>query len=337
MLTDSFDYDLPQSSIAQTAIEPRHDARLLLASTLDEIRFREFASLMEPGDLLVVNRTRVRAARLVGRREPTGGRAEVLLTKRLGARRWEALLRPAKKLPVGSIVECGPISIQVVTEPDGGVATVTLTSDADIEDAINECGEVPLPPYFHGSLDSPDRYQTIFAQIIGSAAAPTAALHFTDDVLRDLKARRVDVADIELQVGLDTFRPMAGVDTADHVIHRERVVVDSKAVVAVNNTRDSGGRIVAVGTTVVRALESAGIGEGRIGVYSGETDLFIVPGYRFGVVDAMVTNFHAPRTTLIAMVAAAIGEKWRSVYAHAVDDGFRFLSFGDAMYIEGTR
>lgn len=337
MITADFDYPLPADAIAQSAIEPRHDSRVLIASDLFEIAFHEIAALFEPGDLLVVNRTKVRAARLIGHRASTGGRAELLLTKRVDPDRWEALVRPAKRLRAGSIIRCGGIEAEVLTDPVAGVATVALTSDGDIEDAIAVAGEVPLPPYFHGTLEAPERYQTLFATRIGSAAAPTAALHFTDEVVERLARKGVRIAEVELEVGLDTFRPMGDGPIEDHVIHSEHVIVDGSAVAAVDRTRAEGGRVIAVGTTVVRTLESSATDQGRIGPYEGETDLFITPGYVFSVVDAVLTNFHAPRTTLIVMVAAMIGSNWREVYDHALDTGFRFLSFGDALYVEIQR
>jgi S-adenosylmethionine:tRNA ribosyltransferase-isomerase len=336
MRIDDFDYDLPQGSIAQEAIEPRHDSRILVASDLSEIPFLEIGDLLEPDDLLVVNRTKVRAARLIGTRQPTGGRSEVLLTKRVDTERWQALLRPAKKLRVGTIIRCGDIVVEVMSDPVEGVATVRLTSSGDIEPAITAAGTVPLPPYFRGELASPDRYQTMFAKTVGSAAAPTAALHFTDEVVERLRARNIHIAEVELEVGLDTFRPMGDGPVENHIMHRENIIVDAATVDAVARTRQAGGRIVAVGTTVVRTLESAADGNGLIRAMDGDTDLFITPGYDFAVVDALFTNFHAPRTTLIVMVAAMLGDRWRDVYEHAIQRDFRFLSFGDSMYIELT-
>ncbi len=251
--------------------------------------------------------------------------------------RWQALLNPAKQLRAGAIIDCGDITIEVLSDPIDGVATVSLTSATDIETAIETFGVVPLPPYFHGSLETADRYQTLFATAVGSSAAPTAALHFTDGVVRTLSDKGVSIAQVELEVGLDTFRPMGDGRVEDHVIHTERSIVDTAAVAAVNKARDSGGRVVAVGTTVVRTLESAASERGRIDTFDGDTALFIKPGYEFLVVDAMFTNFHAPRTTLIVMIAAVLGERWRDVYQHAVDSGFRFLSFGDSMYMEIAR
>lgn len=337
MQTSEFVYDLPFDAIAQEAIEPRHDARVLVASDLSEVLFRSIGQLLGPSDLLVVNRTKVRAARLIGTRQPTGGRSELLLTKRVDPIRWQALLKPAKKMPAGTIIMCGTITAEILTAQSSGVATVALSAEGDIEAALAVVGEVPLPPYFHGKLESADRYQTLFAKTVGSSAAPTAALHFTDEVVDDLEARGVVIAEVELEVGLDTFRPMGEGSIDHHVIHRERIIVEQPVVDAVNRTRLAGGRIVAVGTTVVRTLESAASGRGRIRVVDEETELFIKPGYEFSVVDAVFTNFHAPATTLIVMIAAMLGDQWRSVYDHAVQSGFRFLSFGDAMFIEDVR
>lgn len=261
----------------------------------------------------------------------------MLLTKRVDPLRWQALLRPAKKLPIGTVIDCGRITAEVLSDQVGGVATVALSSEGDIEAALADVGQVPLPPYFHGELESTERYQTLFAKNIGSSAAPTAALHFTGEVVAGLRDQGVDIAEVELEVGLDTFRPMGDGSLDDHVIHRERIIVDQEAVDAVDSTRERGGRVVAVGTTVVRTLESAAVGNGCIGVLDDETDLFIKPGYEFSVVDAVFTNFHAPGTTLIVMIAAMLGDRWREVYAHALRSDFRFLSFGDSMFMENLR
>lgn len=337
MHTADFEYELPPGSIAQEAIHPRHDSRVLVASNLSELPFHSIGRLLRPDDLLVVNRTRVRAARLTGTRRPTGGRAELLLTKRLDEDRWQALVRPAKKMPPGTIVDCGPISAEIVTEQHMGVVTVVLAADSDIETALATSGTIPLPPYFHGRLDTPERYQTLFAKKVGSAAAPTAALHFTEELIEDLREQGVNLAEVELEVGLDTFRPMEEGPIDGHVMHRERIVIDQDAKDAIDLTRSVGGRVIAVGTTVVRTLESAAIGDGRIEMTSAETDLFIRPGYAFRVVDGVFTNFHAPGTTLIVMIAAMLGKRWCEVYEHAVRSGFRFLSFGDSMFIEDLR
>lgn len=337
MHTKDFDYDLPEAAIAQEAIEPRDSSRLLVAGEMEDRYFRDLPMLLAPDDLVVVNTTRVRAARLIGRRLPGMGRTEVLLTQRVDPERWRALVRPAARLRAGSQIECGGLDVALLTDPVEGVATVTITADGDVEEAIASTGEVPLPPYFKGTIDDPERYQTLFADRVGSSAAPTAALHFTPGVVDALSKRRVSIATVELEVGLDTFRPMLDGRVEDHRIHTERIVVPVETVTAVDAARDSGARVVAVGTTVVRALESAAIGDGRIAEFDGPTSLFITPGYQPRVIDAVVTNFHAPRTTLLVLLAALMGDRWKDVYSHALDNGYRFLSFGDAMYFEVAR
>jgi S-adenosylmethionine:tRNA ribosyltransferase-isomerase len=261
----------------------------------------------------------------------------VLLTQRVDPERWRALVRPAAKLHVGSLVQCSGLDVTLLTDPDEGVAMVSIAADGDVEQAIESVGEVPLPPYFKGTIDAPGRYQTVFADRLGSAAAPTAALHFTDDVLDALADGGVSVATVELDVGLDTFRPMAEGNVEDHRIHTERIAVPLDTVSAVDAARDRGARVVAVGTTVVRTLESAAARSGRIAEFVGPTSLFITPEYRPKVVDAVVTNFHAPRTTLLVLLATLMGEQWRDAYRHALGNGYRFLSFGDAMYFEVER
>jgi len=222
----------------------------------------------------------------------------------------------------------------VMTEPDRGVVIVEIISDGDVDDILPGLGEVPLPPYFHGTLDDDERYQTMFARATGSAAAPTAALHFTPTVVTTLQARGVHIAEVELDVGLDTFRPMDDGPISDHQMHRERYSVPPATVTEISEAKKRGKRVVAVGTTVVRTLETATDADGRLQAGDGSTDLFITPGYRPRIVDAVVTNFHAPGTTLIVMIAALIGPGWRDVYDHALESGYRFLSFGDAMFIE---
>lgn len=333
-----FDYDLPASAIAQSAIEPRDAARLLVAGTLEDRVFTDLPAMLDPGDLIVVNNTRVRPARVRATKQ-TGGSVEVLLTKRIDEIRWEALVRPARRIRPGTKMTADPLHMTVMTQPERGVVTVEIVADAgnDVDDILPGLGEIPLPPYFHGTLDDDDRYQTMFARATGSAAAPTAALHFTPSVVEALESRGIRLAEVELDVGLDTFRPMADGPIADHQMHRERYSVPSTTVAAVTEAKQSGGRIVAIGTTVVRTLETAADEDGNLQAGSGYTDLFITPGYRPKIVDAIVTNFHAPCTTLIVMIAALIGPGWRAVYDHAVESGYRFLSFGDAMLIEVDR
>ena len=333
MHSSDFDYPLPPEAIAQEAIEPRDAARLLVVRTLADRSFSELPGLLNPGDLVVVNNTRVRPARVHARKE-TGGRVELLLTKQITATTWEALVRPARRIRPGSELTVGPLTLVVVTEPDRGVVTLEVSTEHSVDAVLSELGEVPLPPYFRGTLDDDERYQTMFARAVGSAAAPTAALHFTPRIVEAFHARDVRIADVELEVGLDTFRPMDDGPISDHEMHEERYTVPAATAEAVAETKTRGSRVVAVGTTVVRTLETAAGSDGRVEAGSGSTDLFIAPGFRTQVVDAVVTNFHAPGTTLIVMIAALLGPTWREVYAHALESGYRFLSFGDAMFIE---
>ncbi|MGI9585798.1 MAG: tRNA preQ1(34) S-adenosylmethionine ribosyltransferase-isomerase QueA [Acidimicrobiia bacterium] len=337
MLTDDFDYTLPPSLIAQSAREPRDAALLLDADTMETLRFSELALLFNPGDILVVNNTRVRAARLRTRRLDTGGAIEVLLTRRVDEERWEVLLRPSRRLRKGSEMEAGPLKVTLQSDPVDGVATATITGDGDIEQTIKEVGEVPLPPYFHGHLDDPDRYQTMFASVPGSSAAPTAALHFTTRVVDSLLEKGVEIVEVELEVGLDTFRPMSTMSIEDHRIHTERISVSAAAADRINAAKGRGGRVVAVGTTVVRTLESAAEDNGRVAPFDGPTSLYITPGYNPRIVDAIITNFHAPRTTLLVLLGALVGDRWRDIYSHAAANNFRFLSFGDAMFATVNR
>lgn len=252
------------------------------------------------------------------------------------------MIRPAKKVVAGSTITIGPIAVTLLSDPRDGIATVSLKTSGHTEEAIDEHGIIPLPPYFHGQLGNPDRYQTMFATTVGSSAAPTAALHFTPTLMAELEALGVRTARVDLEVGLDTFRPMDrgahGTGTIeDHQMHTEHVRVPPETVDAVALARSGGHRVVAVGTTVVRSLESAATAGGIIAPFVGSTDLFITPGYRPQVVDALITNFHAPSTTLLVLIATLLGPRWRDVYQYALDSGYQFLSFGDAMYIEVAR
>ncbi len=335
METSLFDYELPDAAIAQIPVEPRDTARLLRVDPLEDRTFSELPDILRPGDLIIVNRTRVRSARLHGTKAETGGTVELLLTRRLDERRWESLIRPARRIHAGAMLDFGRITGEVLSAPVRGEIVVALqTTAGDIEDVLAEDGEVPLPPYIHVPLDDADRYQTVFAKTVGSAAAPTAALHFTPRLVDALTDTGVTFAEVDLEVGLDTFRPIATETIDSHEMHREAWELPAETAAAIAGTRERGGRVVAVGTTAVRTLESAATGQGLVEAGSGDTDLFISPGYRLKVVDVILTNFHAPRTTLIVMIAGLLGERWRAVYQHALDDDYRFLSFGDAMLIE---
>lgn len=336
MQASDFDYELPTDAIAQQAIEPRDAARLLVASTLEDHVFTDFPALVDPGDLVVVNETRVRPAR-VAATKATGGAVEVLLTRRLDDLTWEVLLRPAKRIHAGTGMTAGPLSITVLTEPVRGSATVSIEGDGDTDDLLAGVGEIPLPPYFHGRLDDDERYQTMFAKTVGSSAAPTAALHFTPRLVAALVDRGVEIAAVDLEVGVDTFRPMEDGPVETHPMHRERYRVPESTAGAIATARARGSRVIAVGTTVVRTLETAADGLGAVRPGGGESELLITPGHRFTTIDAIVTNFHAPRTTLLVLIAAVMGERWREVYQHALAHGYRFLSFGDAMFVEVHR
>lgn len=326
------DYHLPESAIAQRPVEPRDAARLLVdrgpTAAPEHARIADLPDLLTPGDLLVVNDTRVRRARL-RLRKATGGEVEVLLLEHRVGATWEALVRPSRRVPPGTSLS-GAFGVTVVVGDDLGTGRRLVEVVAgDLEAA----GEVPLPPYVHEVLDDPERYQTVFARRPASVAAPTAGLHLTEELLERCAARAIEVATVELVVGLDTFRPIAAARVEDHPMHSEAYEVPATAWEAVTRARREGSKVCAVGTTVVRALESVAATD-RL---RGRTDLLIQPGHRWAAVDLLVTNFHVPRTTLLALVAAFVGPRWRDLYATALRDGYRFLSFGDACLLDRTR
>ena len=343
METVAFDYELPESAIAQHPLAQRDAARLLVdqgsgVAVLNK-NVRDLPELLEPGDLLVLNTTRVLPARLALCKE-TGAAVEVLLLERLdggslsdsGISRWEALVRPGRKLPPGTVVRpaAGP-GIEVVIEDDlgDGRRAVTINVDGPLLDVLERFGVMPLPPYITEVLAEQERYQTVFAERPASAAAPTAGLHLTPEVLARCADRGIVRADVELVVGLGTFRPIATDQIEDHVMHGEFYRVPQETLDACDRTKANGGRVVAVGTTAVRALESAA----AFGTTEGRTELFIHSDYEFAIVDRLMTNFHLPKSSLIVMIDAFIGPRWRDLYADALRDGYRFLSFGDAMLL----
>jgi len=336
MRVEEFKYPLPESAIAQEAIEPRHASRLLDTRDLSDHRFIDLPSLLRPGDLVVVNETRVRAARLSGRRVGTGGAVELLVLAHRQDGLWEGLVRPARRLRPGLELAFDGLIAEIVEGPVAGVVVVDLRAQ-DVEAAIEAAGRVPLPPYFKGRLDDAARYQTMFARTAGSAAAPTAGLHFTPEVVRGLEARGISMAPIDLHVGLGTFRPMTVAEVESHEMHSEWCSVPLATAEAISDARSRGGRVVAIGTTVVRTLEAMGRVDGTVDSGARDTDLFLRPGSEFRVVDAMVTNFHVPGSSLVVLVAAFMGDAWRDAYQEALDRGYRFLSFGDAMYAERQR
>jgi S-adenosylmethionine:tRNA ribosyltransferase-isomerase len=338
MNTADFDYHLPLDRIAQTPVEPRHASRLLVLSRskpeLEHALFWDIAGYLRAGDLLVINRTRVIPARLFARKE-TGGRVEVLLLRRVDELTWEALVG-GKRLTTGKrlAIEEGP-GAEVIAEMDG--ARRLLRFDQPVESSLRQAGHMPLPPYIHTRLSDPERYQTVYAQTPGSAAAPTAGLHFTPELMANLETRGVRFAGVTLHVGLDTFAPVTEDDPREHVIHSEWCELPAETAAAVNHTKRDGGRVIAVGTTSVRTLESAAQAAAPgdcVAPYSGATSLFILPGYTFRAIDAMMTNFHLPKSSLIMLVSAFAGrERILSTYAAAIELGYRFFSFGDAMLI----
>ena len=343
METAAFDYELPESAIAQRPLPERDAARLLVdggeGTTPTHRIVRDLPDLLEPGDLLVLNTTRVLPARLTLKKE-TGAAVEVLLLERLdggslsdaGRSRWEALVRPGRKLPAGTIVRpADGVGLEVTVEDDlgDGRRAVTVDVEGPLLDVLERFGVMPLPPYITEVLAEQERYQTVFSERPASAAAPTAGLHLTPDVLARCAARGIDRADVELVVGLGTFRPIAAERIEDHVMHGEFFHVSQETLDKCARTKANGGRVVAVGTTAVRALESAA----AFGLTNGRTELFIHGDYEFQLVDRLMTNFHLPKSSLIVMIDAFVGPRWRDLYADALRNDYRFLSFGDAMLL----
>lgn len=324
-------YSLPPSAIAQTPVEPRDAARLLVDGRdgLAHLHVRDLPSLLRSGDVLVVNESRVLPARLHLRKR-TGGAVEVLLLEDLGDDAWKALVKPGRRLPPGTAVttDDGSLSVLIGDVLDGGARRVVLDAP-DVPAALARAGQVPLPPYITEPLGDPDRYQTVYAAVPGSVAAPTAGLHLTPAVLDAVRAMDVEVHTVDLHVGLDTFRPVTADRLEDHEVHEERYVVPEATMAACERAE----RVVAIGTTTVRALESAA----DSGALSGRTRLLITPGHEWRVVDALLTNFHLPCSTLLLLVESFIGPRWRELYEIALDAGYRFLSFGDAMFLERAR
>ena len=338
MLTSDLDYALPPDLIAQHPVEPRDSSRLLVVNRADgsmaHATFHDIGAWLRPTDLLVANDSRVLAARLKGRKR-SGGKAEVLLLRRLDDRRWVALVGGRNVTTLRFERDGAGINARVLENHGGGEAIVEF--DSAIEPLLPALGEAPLPPYIHEALTDPGRYQTVYARLAGSAAAPTAGLHFTPGLIEGLRGRGIGFEFVTLHVGVDTFKPIHGDTVEGHFIHSEWCEVPQRTVDAIAAARAAGGRVVAVGTTSARSLESAA-GQGGdsnlLAAYSGATRLFITPGRPFRAIDAMITNFHLPRSTLLALVGAFMGmDLWRAAYAEAIRERYRFYSFGDAMLI----
>jgi S-adenosylmethionine:tRNA ribosyltransferase-isomerase len=346
-----FDYELPTELIAQRPAPHRDRSRLLVldrrTGALDHRQFDELAELLRPGDLLVVNDTRVVPARLAGRK-PTGGRVEALLVERLEGAGchgvWRCLLKASRAPTAGTALEFGKGLRAEVLDREGGEWVVRLEcAEGRLEDVLERVGQAPLPPYIRRGEEGPDdgdreRYQTVYARHPGAIAAPTAGLHFTDELLDRVRAAGIQQVSLTLHVGLGTFQPVSVERVEDHTMHEEWLELSAQAAAAVAAARTRGGRVVAVGTTVVRALEACATGGGLVTPQRGECGLFIYPGFHFGVVDAMITNFHLPRSTLLMLVSAFAGRaRTLAAYREAVASRYRFYSYGDAMLIEGGR
>ncbi|TDA64463.1 MAG: tRNA preQ1(34) S-adenosylmethionine ribosyltransferase-isomerase QueA [Clostridia bacterium] len=340
MKVSYFDYELPEELIAQEPVYPRDAARLLVVHReTDRMEFRQFQEIVDylrPGDVLVLNETRVMPARLRGEKESSGGKVEVLLLHPIGPDLWEVLVRPGRRVQAGAslIFAGGRLRASVVEVKPGGRRVLAFTSPEAVAAVIEEIGLVPLPPYIKKPLADSGRYQTVYARIPGSAAAPTAGLHFTPELLARVREAGVAVARVLLHIGLGTFRPVRVENVEEHQMHAEYFQIGAEACEVINRCREGGGRIVAVGTTAVRVLETAADQDGRVRPQEGWADLFIYPGYQFRAVEALVTNFHLPRSTLLMLVCAFAGqERVLRAYQEAVSRRFRFYSFGDAMLI----
>ena len=336
MNKSDFYYELPGELIAQTPVEPRDSSRMLVydrsKNAVSHRHFYDLPRLLKSGDLLVVNNTKVLPARVTGIKTDTGAKISFLLHKRLDKNTWETLCRPAKRAKLGSVLRFSPeMTGTIIEEGEAGERTLRFTYDGVFEEILNSIGEVPLPHYIHKQLKSIDRYQTVYADTVGSSAAPTAGLHFTTRLMDELKAMGVEFVEVLLHVGLGTFLPVKTDDIVNHKMHSEYYCVTPFAADKINAAKAEGRRVIAVGTTSVRVLESSADTDGQIQAGSGDTDIFIYPPYKFKAVDGLITNFHLPESTLIMLVSAFLGrEKTLELYKIAVEERYRFFSFGDA-------
>ncbi len=336
--TSDFYYDLPEELIAQTPLEPRDSSRLLVYNrTTGEVfhrHFRDVGDYLKPGDLLVVNTTKVYPARIFAYTEH-GGKVEILLLKRQNLTDWECLVKPGKKCREGVILVVNEeLKAEIISRTDDGGRIVRFIFDGVFEDILSRVGEMPLPPYIHEKLKDKDRYQTVYCKQEGSAAAPTAGLHFTLRLIDELKAKGVEFAEVQLNVGLGTFRPVKTDDLEHHKMHTEYYVIDEENAEKINKAKREGRRVIAVGTTSVRTLETVADENGFVKAQSGDTSIFIYPPYKFKCVEGLITNFHLPESTLVMLVSAfASREKILELYNLAVKEKYRFFSFGDAMFI----
>lgn len=336
--TSDFYYDLPEELIAQTPVEPRDSSRLLVydrnSGEVSHKHFKDVGEYLKKGDLLVINTTKVYPARIYARTE-NGGKIELLLLKRLDLTDWECLVKPGKKCKEGVVLVVNErLKVQILSRTDDGGRVVRFLFDGVFEDILSSVGEMPLPPYIREKLKDKDRYQTVYCKQEGSAAAPTAGLHFTLRLIDELKSKGVEFAEVNLNVGLGTFRPVKVDNLEEHKMHSEYFSIDEENAEKINKAKREGRRVIAVGTTSVRTLESAADENGFVSARSGDTNIFIYPPYKFKCVDALITNFHLPESTLVMLVASLVGrEKILELYNLAVKEKYRFFSFGDAMMI----
>ena len=338
-----FYYDLPEELIAQDPLSDRSSSRLMVldknTGAIEHKIFRDITEYLKPGDCLVINDTKVIPARLIGEKEGTGAAIEVLLLKRLEDRQdtWEVLVKPGKKCKVGAriVFGGGKLTGEIIDIVEEGNRLIQFSYDGIFEEILDELGQMPLPPYITHQLQDKNRYQTVYATHTGSAAAPTAGLHFTPELLEEIKAKGVDIARVTLHVGLGTFRPVKVDEITEHHMHSEFYMIDEEAAEKINRAKENGRKVICVGTTSCRTIESAADENGKLKACSGWTEIFIYPGYQFKVLDELITNFHLPESTLVMLVSALAGrEHVLAAYEEAVKERYRFFSFGDAMFIK---
>lgn len=341
MKLKDFDFTLPEELIAQTPLEDRSSSRLMVldknSGEIEHRKFKDIVHYLNAGDCLVLNNTKVMPARLFGIKEETGAHVEILLLKQLEGDQWETLVKPAKRVKVGTVIDFGEgkLKAKCIDTLEHGGRIFQFSYDGIFYEILDELGEMPLPPYIHEQLDNPDRYQTVFAKEIGSAAAPTAGLHFTEELLDEIRTKGVKTVFVTLHVGLGTFRPVSSENIEEHEMHAEFYHMSEETAEQLNEVRKNGGRIISVGTTSTRTLETiANRHNGRFVGESGWTDIFIYPGYQWRAIDGLITNFHLPKSSLVMLVSALAGrENILHAYHIAVQERYRFFSFGDAMFI----
>ena len=341
MKVSDFNYYLPEELIAQVPIKNRDHSRLMVLDrekkTIEDKIFKDILDYLKPGDCLVRNNTKVIPARLYGIKEETNANIEFLLLKRIEGDYWEVMVRPGRRLKPGTKVTFGNglLKAEILDILDGGNRKVKFEYEGIFNEILDQIGLMPLPPYIKEKLDDKDRYQTVYAKYEGSAAAPTAGLHFTEELLEKIKEKGVEIANVTLHVGIGTFRPVKVENIEEHDMHTEHYYIKKEDVEKINNTKKAGGRIIAVGTTSCRVLESVADENGMVKEVEGDTNIFIYPGYKFKCINALITNFHLPESTLIMLVSALAGRDYiMKAYEHAVEEKYRFFSFGDAMFIE---